>query len=94
MDGLYQSGWNPAGVKKSWERNSMTLDSTERAYGGFGNGSRMVEAVGWFDDDGACRCVVMDYDSGRRVIVRHLSRSTKITFSRVPATPSDKEGGE
>ena len=90
MAGLYQSDWNPPGVKKTWERCSMTLDSTERAYGDFGNGAAMTEAVGWFDDDGACRCVVMEYVGGRRVIVKHLARSTKITFSR--STPDALKG--
>lgn len=81
---LYLSGWNPPGVKKSWERMSMSVASATGAYGDLGNGADLTECVAWEDDDGAIRCTVLDYDNGRRVIVKHLARSTKITFGRQP----------
>jgi hypothetical protein len=80
---LYESGWNPPGVRKDWERTSMTVDSAARAYGELGNGAAMIEAVAWFDDDGACRAVALDYDNGRRVTIKHLARTSKVTFGRI-----------
>lgn len=81
---LYHSNWSPPGIRKDWERCSMTADSATRVYGDLGNGAALTEAVAWFDDDGACRAAVLDFDSGRRVTVKHLARSTKITFGRQP----------
>lgn len=73
---LYQSGYSPRGVRKSWERCSMDVSSTVRSFGyqmAWGNGN-VVEAVGWFDDKGATRVLIADFDSGDRVTVRKSGR--------------------
>lgn len=82
---LYQSGWNPVGAKKSWERCSMDIPSAAHFLANVPSGdAKMVECVGWFDDNGAAKIVVADYDNGRRTTVRLGARTTKIQFSRVP----------
>jgi hypothetical protein len=48
-------------------------------------GGKIVEAVGWFDDNGATRILVADFDNGKRIDVRFLARGHRITFSKTPA---------
>lgn len=90
MSGLYQSGWNPPGVRKDWERCSMTTDSTERFLGRMAEGlGKCVDSVGWFSDAGVCRVLVADFDSGRRMTVRTDGRNWKADYTRTPkAKPS------
>lgn len=87
MGGLYQSGWNPPGARKAWDRCSMESKSTEHFLGNYHKmaGGEIVEAVGWFDDDGAVKAVVADYDNGKRLIARMSARTTKVTFERLSA---------
>lgn len=86
MNDLYASGWNPAGSRKTWDRCSMDVASTTKLLGVWAEraGGKVVEAVGWFDDDGATRILVADFDNGKRIDVRFLSRGHRITFSKTP----------
>jgi hypothetical protein len=89
---LYASGFAPPRVKPEWERCSMTLDSSRRLLGPLGEGlGVLTDCVGWFDELGQTRIVVADFDNGRRMVCRFLSRSTKITFERWKALSEPAE---
>lgn len=96
MTGLYQSGWSPPRTPASWERCSMDLPSALRAYGAW---VRMVkespeECVAWFDEDGACRLVAFTFKGTDRVaMIRHLARTTKVTFARTAIAKAEQSDG-
>ncbi|AYJ86219.1 hypothetical protein D3Y57_09880 [Sphingomonas paeninsulae] len=46
-----------------------------------------TEAVAWFDDDGALRILVADYENGRRVEYRANNRGSRISYTTPQATP-------
>ena len=83
---LYQSGWSPRGTRKAWDRCSMDIPSTVRMLGHYAEmaGGQMVEAVGWFDDDGATRILIADFDNGRRIDVRLRAHDRTVTFTQTP----------
>ena len=84
---LYESGWSPKATPRAWDRTSMTLDSTRRLLrDSVVPGGIMTEAVGWFDDAGALRILVCDFDSGKRLTLRVTSRGTRRCIERRPAS--------
>lgn len=91
MSALYRSGWNPTGSRKTWDRCSMDIASTTQLLGVWAEraGGKVVEAVGWFDEDGATRILVADFDNGKRIDMRFLARGHRITFSKTPAQQVD-----
>lgn len=92
---LYQSGWNPPGVRKAWDRCSMTLDSSKHFLGRWAEhqGSPLAECVGWFDDEGSARVIAGLYESGARIILTLNLRNTRIRFLPPPMA-SGAEGGD
>lgn len=87
--GLYESGWNPPGTRKDWERTSMECHTTATYLrtaipDGWGD---PVEAVAWFDDhgDGRMRVLIADFANGRRLMLKHRARDRQITLTHVPA---------
>lgn len=86
MSALYRSGWSPVGARRAWDRCSMDVASTTHLLGVWAEraGGKIVEAVGWFDDTGATRILVADFDNGKRIDVRFLARGHRITFSKTP----------
>jgi len=85
---LYTSGYAPPRVKAEWDRCSMGLDSAKSMLGTWSEhrGSALAECVAWFDDDGAARVIVGQYESGDRVIVRRSRRDFTIRFERPSLT--------
>lgn len=77
-------GWRPEGVRmgRDWDVCSMEPVSAKRYLGSWAADTTVKECVGWFDPEGSARLIVADLESGRRVIIRVLAASTKITFSR------------
>lgn len=89
-------GWRPSGVRmgRGWEPCSMSVESARRYLGSWTRDSEVVECVAWFDHDDGLKLIVADFAGGRRVIVRVLSNTTKITFSRwVEAAPKASPQG-
>lgn len=96
---LYLSDWSPRGVRKTWDRCGMSVGSTKRLLGKWGDRieSEMVESVAWFDEEGVLRVCVADYANGRRIVVRVGKRGWKISYERAAirqAHPTQPEGRE
>ncbi|GGA87838.1 hypothetical protein GCM10011491_14490 [Brucella endophytica] len=49
MTSIYQSRWNPKGIRKSWDRCSIMNDSAEAVLKDWLTG-RVKDACAWFDD--------------------------------------------
>lgn len=66
---IYQSGWNPRGARKAWDRTSISNSSAESALREWING-HVIDACGWFDEHDNLRLLVADTDQGKRVTYR------------------------
>lgn len=84
---LYQSGWNPRGSKREWDRCSMDVASTAHVLGDWHALAKGVitESVGWFDDDGGLKALAAIYDNSRMLLLRRNSRATTVEFTSLPA---------
>lgn len=70
---IYQSGWNPRGVRKAWDRTSIGNASAESALRDWIKGT-VIDACGWFDESDNLRILVADTDIGKRVTYRRNAR--------------------
>lgn len=77
-------GWKPPGVRmgRDWDVCSMEPVSAKRYLGSWAADSTVKECIAWFDAEDSARLIVADLEGGRRIIIRVLANSTKITFSR------------
>ncbi len=83
---LYLSGWSPPGIRKDWDRCSMDTKSSTQVLQPHltPNIGAMTEAVAWFGLDGDLRCLVADFDTGRRIIHRRNARNWSTKYTRTP----------
>lgn len=77
MTSIYLSEWNPRGVRRSWDRTSVTLDSARHVFGKWVVGS-IIDACAWFDEDDTLRVLVADTEEGRRFTYRKRGREFTI----------------
>ncbi|MGE5566194.1 MAG: hypothetical protein ACM3YN_08570 [Parcubacteria group bacterium] len=65
----------------------MDPGSTRRLLGEWAlrAGGEIIEAVAWFDPDDNMKVLVADFDSGKRLTVRNLARSRKVSIERLAA---------
>lgn len=91
---IYRSGWNPPGYRRDWDRCSMSVDSTAGLLGEWHNRmqAQIVEAVGWFRDDGSLAYLAADYAHGRRLHVR-VSKRGVYTISQERIDSADSRHG-
>lgn len=86
MANIYLSNWSPVGVRKSWERTSITRDSAEMIIVRFyGDPVGVVDACAWFDDAGVLRCMVADAANGKRYEYRKSAGKYSMKAARSPA---------
>lgn len=78
---IYQSGWNPRGYRKNWEKTSVTRASAETILQDWPVGI-VTDACGWFDEDDNLRILAADTNDGTRIIVRITAKNITLEFSR------------
>lgn len=83
---LYQSGFQPRGTRKDWERTSMGIESTAKLLGEWAQGADVTDAVAWFGSDDSLRVLVADLSNEKRITLRSNGRDWRITYDRQPLT--------
>ncbi|MGB3898141.1 MAG: hypothetical protein WA973_06270 [Mesorhizobium sp.] len=74
---IYQSNWNPRGVRKHWDRTSIPNDNATVLFGEWIKGN-VIDACAWFDEWDSLRVIVADTDAGKRVTYRRSTRGYTI----------------
>lgn len=76
---IYQSEWNPRGVRKVWERCGITNDSATAVLKEWAT-ARIVDACAWFDVSGHLRVLVADTDA-KRITYRRSAKGFTVEIA-------------
>lgn len=82
----------PAGIRRAWDHNSMTVESTGLLLRKYHVGTAWgnpVEAEAWFDENDRLKVCRAIYANGKFVTLKLRSRDWQITFSTIPDAMAD-----